>query len=225
MYEGEQSCRFLGGKLTYLKRSKCKTGHSNDQWRRVKRCVYEPPISGGDQFGKLQKMNKEMLKGHVEVLSKYKHVGAGNLLKDHGSYQDKKHNKGFVKFRGKSATSLSGLSVTPSADSKKNPNYFHVIIHYKNSKGHKKQYDIIKRPKKPMSSADSRYEYSLFSGHVEGVYGVDIFFENSNKKQGCKINRINFYQSTGKNSKVGPTPNEAAKKPAKKIHKVLNKPG
>lgn len=50
MYKGESNCRFLGGRLAYLKRHVCKNSHRNDQWRRVTKCVFEPRVSGRGLF-------------------------------------------------------------------------------------------------------------------------------------------------------------------------------
>lgn len=115
-WTGESNCRFLGGSLTYLKRSKCAKGHADDQWRRVRKCVYEPLASGTGVFAKLTALDSARLHRELRIVSKYPKVGAEKLLSRHGHYWDKKHDKGFVKFVAKSKpTTLDGLSVSPGA--------------------------------------------------------------------------------------------------------------
>lgn len=126
-WRGESSCRFLGGRLTYLKRHVCKS-HTNDQWRRITRCVYEPRVSGEGLFRNgISSIN---LNDRTKVTSKYNLAGAKTLVSSAGTYTEK-HNNGWVKFQFNSPANLDGLSVvTGSKDSKKNPDYFHIRIHY-----------------------------------------------------------------------------------------------
>jgi len=49
MYKDAESCHFLGGKLAYITRHQCKD-HSNDEWRRVTKCVHEPEVTGEGLF-------------------------------------------------------------------------------------------------------------------------------------------------------------------------------
>lgn len=58
MWTGTKDCRFLGGEFTYIARHQCKD-HSNDEWRRVTKCVYEPKVSGRGLFGSIHKINLE----------------------------------------------------------------------------------------------------------------------------------------------------------------------
>jgi hypothetical protein len=51
-WRGEADCRFIGGKLAYITRHTCKSRHSNDQWKRVIRCVREPRATGKGLFSK-----------------------------------------------------------------------------------------------------------------------------------------------------------------------------
>jgi hypothetical protein len=78
MWTGTKDCRFLGGEFVYVKRHHCKS-HTNDQWRRVTKCVYEPKVTGRGLFGSIHKIN---LEGRVKVSAKRYTNKAINLLND-----------------------------------------------------------------------------------------------------------------------------------------------
>jgi hypothetical protein len=68
LWQGEAACRFLGGKFTKVRRHHCGRKHGADKFVKVRRCVYEPKVTGKGLFtGRIRKMKME---GRVRVTSK-----------------------------------------------------------------------------------------------------------------------------------------------------------
>jgi len=186
MWTGTKDCRFLGGEFVYVKRHLCKD-HSNDEWRRVTKCVYEPKVTGRGLFGSINKVN---LENRVEVTAKRYASKAINLLNSKmdkkNGYDDHKDNKTWIKYEFNSPAPLSGLGLVSFG---KSFDYVHITIRYKDSKGEEQKRDLIRKP----TFGSKPSEVRLWTGHLSNVFQVEYFFGNSKAKE-LHINEVTFYQ-------------------------------
>lgn len=190
MWTGTKDCRFLGGEFVYVKRHACKD-HTNDEWRRVTKCVYEPKVTGRGLFGSIHKVNFE---DRVNVTAKHDVKMAELTLNSNHSrdntYDDNVDNKTWIKYTFNSPAPLSGLGIVSFG---KTFNYVHIEIKYKDSQGKVKKSDLIRHPKfKDMEPSEVR----LWTGHLQNVFEVEFFFENAKDKT-MTVNEITFYQEKG----------------------------
>lgn len=191
MYKGESNCRFLGGRLSYLKRHVCKNSHTNDQWRRVTKCVFEPRVTGRGLFKGLRKMNLAI---RAKVSSRRNTKQAKSLLNTKNTrsnrYVDRSGKKGHIVVRFNSPANLAGLGIKAGAsNSNTNPNYLHITIHYANNK----KVDLIRRPK---WSSKRVAEKRLWTGHLSQVKKIEYFFTNS-KSKSVHMTELTFYGEQG----------------------------
>lgn len=173
-WRGEASCRFIGGKLAYVKRRTCKSKHSNDQWKRVTRCVREPRATGKGLFSKGLKtldMNKI-----AHITSDQEPKQAKRLLVNADTMDIDKSYKVDVTVDFKKPTNVDGLGIKAGNNkSNENPHYIHVQIWT----GKTKQ-DVIRKTswktKRPQ-------EIRLWTGHLAGVTKVKFFMRNAKKTE------------------------------------------
>jgi hypothetical protein len=182
-WRGEASCNFLGGYLKYIKRHLCKSKHSNDQWRRVTRCVYEPRVSGKGLFsGSLRSVN---LQNRVKVSAERHRHQAGYLLNGNkGQILNMRHKRTWVKYNFNSPANIDGLGMRGSG-SKSSPDYIHIKIYYGS-----KHYTVIR--KLHLGSA----EKMIWKGHIKGVTVIKYFLVNTRSKL-LTLSQLTFYQEKG----------------------------
>jgi hypothetical protein len=166
-YRGASSCRFLGGRLVYLRRRTCKSTHANDQWRRVIKCVWEPKVSNRGLFTGLKKV---MMGNRVKVTAARHLGGAQKLLNsrmDRGNmYNDRTGKEGWIKVKFNSRFNLAGLGIKAgSYKANENPNSVHIVIKY----GKNKKATLTRRPR---WSSKRVAERGLWTGHLSSVYEI-----------------------------------------------------
>lgn len=174
-WRGEADCRFIGGKLAYVTRHTCKSKHSNDQWKRVIRCVREPRATGKGLFSKgLKSLNMTKIattnKGDGELLS------SGNVWNNTKGYKDT------ITVRFNKPTNLDALGIKAGAGlANQNPHYVHAQIWT----GKHKQ-DVIRKTSWKTKRVQ---EIRLWTGHLAGVTKVEFFLRNAKKSE--KIMTVN----------------------------------
>lgn len=107
------------------------------------------------------------------------------------SFIDRKDKHVWVKYRFRYYTNLGAFGIRNGGGaSNTNPNLIHLRIKYKNKHGKKKQYNIIRRP---TWKSNKKYEKKLWKGFVKSVYEVDVYMENT-KKRDIRVSQISLYK-------------------------------
>lgn len=198
MWQGSSACRFLGGKYAVVKRHTCHRKGRNDYLVKVRRCVYEPRVSGAGLFsGAVRKMH---LTNRAKISINHK-TYARQVKQLLNSRSGKRHQlnyrrgkDGSVKVRFNSPANLAGLGIRGGgASALDNPNYVHIVIRYKDSRGRSRKSDVVRTPRWPSNKA---YERRLWTGSISNVFEVDYFFKNSRRKS-VRLTELTFYHQKG----------------------------